>query len=80
MNEALPIVEQVVIAVCGLSGIVLSQAPEIRVRKLGCIVGLCAQPAWLHVAWANGQWGIFLLAIGYSLAWGYGLSVNWTSR
>lgn len=69
--------EQVVIALCGLCGIVLSQAPELRARRFGCIVGLLAQPAWLHVSWVNAQWGMFLLAIGYTCAWGYGAWAYW---
>lgn len=76
----LAIAEQLVIALCGLLGIALSQAPELQARRFGCAIGLLAQPVWLHVCWTNAQWGMFALAIGYTAAWSYGVWVYWIRR
>ena len=49
-------------------------------RKLGFLVGLCGQPAWLYSCWVNEQWGIFIFSVFMIYAWAFGLWRNWGRR
>lgn len=69
--------DQVVIGVCGLSSVWLSQDRRPRVAKWACIFGLCAQPAWFYTTWMAGQWAIFGLAFIYTAGWARGVWNFW---
>ncbi len=45
--------------------------------RWGYIAGLCSQPFWFYSSWHNEQWGIFALAIWYTLAWLQGIRNYW---
>lgn len=72
-------IEQVIIAVCGITTVYLSQDKRHAVRKWACIVGMFAQPFWLYATWQAGQWGIFALAIFYFAGWARGFKNFWLS-
>jgi len=42
----------------------------------GSVVGLVAQVFWFRTTHRNGQWGIFALAVGYTLVYAAGV-VKW---
>jgi hypothetical protein len=44
-------IEQVVIAVCGIASIWLANDPQEARRRWACIIGLIAQPFWMLATW-----------------------------
>lgn len=70
-------IEQIIIAACGLATVWLSQCRTFNARKWAAPIGLVAQPAWLYASWQAGQWGIFLLSIVYAVAWVRGIYTHW---
>lgn len=40
-----------------------------RWRRIGCIVGLLGEPAWFYSSWQAGQWGVFALAVWFTIAY-----------
>jgi hypothetical protein len=62
--------DQIIIAVCGISSCYCTAK---RKTLAACIWGLCAEPAWIYHSVNTQAWGIFTLAIVYSLLWGYGI-------
>ena len=70
-------IEQVVIAVCGLASVWLSQDTRFSVRRWACIFGICAQPFWLYATWQAGQWGIVALTFVYAAGWIRGIWTHW---
>ena len=46
-------------------------------RKWGYVLGLLSQPAWFYTALVNKQWGILLLSVWYTYAWGSGVYNFW---
>lgn len=75
MGSAL--IDQVVIAVCGVASAFLSQAKNFEPRRYACLFGLFSEPFWMYSTWHAEQWGIFLLAWLYTWAWGRGLWLYW---
>lgn len=72
--------EQIAIALTGVTAIWLSQSEQGGFRKWACIFGLVGQPFWLYSAYTAEQWGIFVLCIFYTLAWFKGFRVHWLSE
>lgn len=70
-------IEQLVIAACGIASVWLSQSRRFTARRWAAPIGLLAQPAWLWAAWQAGQWGIFVLSIVYTAAWIRGIHTHW---
>lgn len=70
-------VDQIVIGVCGVSSVFLSQDENIRRRRWACIVGLIAQPFWMYATFVAEQWGIFALAFLYTWGWVRGVKTYW---
>lgn len=73
-------IDQVVIALCGVSSLWLSQSPEFNARRWAPIIGLVAQPAWLYASIAAEQWGIAALSFVYAAGWIRGLRTYWSAR
>lgn len=63
-------VDQVIIAIFGISSCWCTAKKK---TFLACIFGLCAEPAWLWTSYRHEQWGIFTLAVVYSILWSYGI-------
>ena len=72
--------EQLAIALTGVTAIVLVQSKSERLRRFACLFGLAGQPAWFYSAWQAEQWGIFGLCVLYTAAWGHGFWVHWVRR
>ena len=73
-------IEQIVIALFGVTAIFLSQDPRDSVRRWACICGLIAQPAWFYAAYQAEQWGIFGLSFLYTFSWLRGVRTYWWKR
>lgn len=69
--------EQIGIALFGVTAIFLSQDKDENRRKYACIFGLIGQPFWLYTAYSNQQWGVLILSILYTYSWYRGIKNNW---
>lgn len=70
-------IDQIVIAACGVSSLWLSQSPETGARRWAPVIGLAAQPAWLYASIAAEQWGIAALSLVYAAGWARGIRTYW---
>jgi hypothetical protein len=70
-------ITQAAIAVFGLTAIWFSQSTNVKQRKFAPILGLCSQPFWFYATYSAEQWGIFVLAVFYTLAWCRGIKTYW---
>lgn len=70
-------IEQAIIAACGMASIWLANDPRPNWRRWACIIGLAAQPAWMYSSWTAGQFGIFALSFVYSAGWARGIWNQW---
>lgn len=70
-------IEQIFIAVTGVTAIFLTQSSDPRLTRWACVFGIAGQPAWFYSAWTSGQWGILALTSLYTLAWAKGLWTHW---
>ncbi|MEP7367728.1 MAG: hypothetical protein ABI972_31090 [Acidobacteriota bacterium] len=70
-------IEQAIIAICGVLSVFMSQSPNFDARKWAPIVGLVAQPFWLFASWKAEQYGIFLLSFVYAAGWMRGIRTYW---
>lgn len=68
---------QIAIALFGVSAIWLSQSVHASNRRWASVCGLVGQPAWFYSSINGGQWGIFLLSIAFTVAWGKGFYNHW---
>ncbi len=73
-------IEQLAIALTGVTAIVLVQSKSERLRRFASIFGLCGQPFWFYAAYQAEQWGVFGLCVLYTAAWGHGFWVHWVRR
>jgi hypothetical protein len=70
-------IDQIGIALFGLTAIWLSQSSHFEHRRWACVLGLCSQPFWFYAAWSASQWGILVLTAFYTLAWARGVKTHW---
>lgn len=70
-------IEQIVIGVCGLTSVWLSQDKRRSWQKWACIFGLFAQPFWFYACWKAEQWGIVGLTFVYTAGWCRGVYNFW---
>lgn len=70
-------IEQIVIAICGIASVWLSQDSRRSWQRFACLFGLIAQPFWMYATWQAQQWGIFLLAFVYAAGWLRGVRTYW---
>ena len=70
-------IEQIAIALFGVTAVFLSQDNRPLVRKWAPILGLCSQPFWFYATFKAGQWGIFGLSFLYAFSWGRGFYYQW---
>lgn len=70
-------IDQIIIAICGVSSVWLSQDKRYNVRRFACLFGMAAQPAWMWSTWNAGQWGIFALSFVYAAGWARGIWTYW---
>ena len=70
-------IEQIGIAICGVSAVFLSQDARESWRRWACIFGLVGQPFWFYATYRAEQWGIFLLCFVYAYSWARGIRTYW---
>ena len=70
-------IEQIGIAICGVTAVWLSQDTREHWRRFACIFGLAAQPFWFWTTWVNQQWGIMALCLFYGYGWWRGFRQFW---
>lgn len=70
-------IDQIGIAIFGLTAIVLSQTGSLRFIKWAPIFGLLSQPFWFYTTYVNEQWGVFILVFFYTFAWMLGIYNYW---
>lgn len=73
-------IEQIFIAITGVTGIWLTQQNNEKLKRYACILGMLGQPFWFYSSYQAGQWGIFLMSFFYTFAWGVGIKNNWLSK
>lgn len=73
-------IDQIVIAIFGVSAVWLSQDSRDRFRRFAPICGLIAQPAWLWTTYQHQQWAIFALSFVYALSWARGFIHYWIRK
>lgn len=73
-------IEQTVIALCGMASIWLANDPRESWRRWACIIGLVAQPFWMYATFQAAQWGIFSLSFVYAAGWARGVRHHWIQR
>lgn len=52
--------------ISGALSIWLLSDPRSRFHRIGCWVGLAAQPVWLLTTFQHSQWGMFALSLIYT--------------
>lgn len=72
-------IEQIIIALTGVTAIYLSQCEDERV-KYACLFGLASQPFWFWSAIKAEQWGIVVLVFFYTFAWLKGVQTHWLKK
>lgn len=70
-------IDQIGIAVCGVTAVWLSQDERYERRRWACIFGLIGQPFWFWAAYSASQWGIFALCFLYAYSWLRGFRTYW---
>lgn len=68
---------QLFIALFGLTSISFAMGNNARLRKWAPIIGLAGQPFWAYFAWQTGGWGLAVLVAAYSLVYLNGIRVQW---
>lgn len=69
--------EQIGIALCGVSAVWLSQDANEQCRRWAPLLGLAGQPFWFYSSFAAEQWGIFFLSFLYTWSWIKGVRTYW---
>jgi uncharacterized membrane protein YgcG len=69
--------DQIGIALTGAIAIWLSQDERRSWNRWACIFGLAGEPFWFLASYRAEQWGVFALAILYTIGWMRGVRNNW---
>jgi hypothetical protein len=72
--------EQIAIAMFGVTAVFLSQSTSEKARKYASVLGLIGQPFWFYATYSSEQWGIFALCFFYTFSWGRGFWNNWIKK
>lgn len=70
-------IDQIGIALTGVTAIFLTQSKTEKLRRYACLFGLAGQPFWIYSALAAHQWGVLALTVLYTLAWWKGVWTHW---
>lgn len=69
--------DQIGIALTGVTAVFLSQDRRLSWRRWAGIIGCIGQPFWFYAAWKAEQWGIFGLCFLYTASWMRGVYNHW---
>lgn len=72
--------EQIGIAIFGVAAIFFVGMKTREWRRWGYACGLCSQPFWFYTTWKHEQWGIFALAVFYTISWLVGFYNHWIAK
>lgn len=72
--------EQIAIAILGVTAVWLTQQKREEWKRYACILGMCSQPFWFYPTWKAEQWGIFALSFAYTYSWYLGLKNHWLTK
>jgi len=64
--------EQLAILALGATAIWMANSPNDGPRRCASLFGLAGQPLWLAETFRAEQWGMFALAIAFTVAWARG--------
>ena len=67
------VLDQLGIIVFGVAAIWLVGLKDPKLMRWGYVCGILSEPFWLWSTWQAEQWGIFALAIFYTVSWINGL-------
>ncbi|MBP8150223.1 MAG: hypothetical protein KAY21_10940 [Limnohabitans sp.] len=70
-------IDQLAIMLTGVSAAWILNGPEGRARRYACLIGLAGQPFWFWSTWSHGQWGMFIVTAGFTLAYLRGVWLTW---
>lgn len=70
-------IDQIGIALTGVTAIFLTQSKHERRRRYACFFGLAGQPAWFYAAITAEQWGVTFVCALYTAAWAKGVWQHW---
>lgn len=70
-------IDQIGIAALGVTAVFLTQTKSDRARKYACLFGMASQPFWIYAAISASQWGILIVNVLYTFAWGKGIWMHW---
>jgi hypothetical protein len=70
-------IDQIGIALTGVTAIFLTQSKHESRRRFACIFGMLGQPFWFWAAYSAEQWGILILNFLYAAAWAKGVHQHW---
>jgi hypothetical protein len=79
LNELFFFLSNVLLTLCGVPAVLLSQTLEYRTQRLAPIFGLLGQPAWFYVAWYTNSLGVVVLCVLYTISWALGLYNFWVA-
>jgi hypothetical protein len=71
------VIDQIGIALTGVTAILLSQSKHERLRRYACLFGIAGQPFWIWSAIKAAQWGVLVLTALYTIAWAKGVWTYW---
>lgn len=70
-------IAQLMIGLCGVTAVWLSQSADLERRRYACLFGLASQPFWFYTTYQAEQWGIFALCFLYAWSWWRGFRLHW---
>jgi hypothetical protein len=70
-------IDQIGIALTGVTAIFLTQSKHEWLRRYACLFGIAGQPFWIYSALHAEQWGVLALTALYTLAWAKGVWAHW---
>ena len=73
-------IDQMLIALTGVTAVFLTQSEHEERRKLACLFGIVGQPFWFYATYQAEQWGIFALCFFYTWAWAKGVHMHWLTN
>lgn len=71
---------QILIFITGAISVLFVNVKNKKLNKWAPVIGISGQPFWFYDTWQNEQWGIFILAIVYTIAWAIGLYHMWVKK
>lgn len=70
-------IDQIGIALTGVTAIFLTQSKLESRRRYACLFGMAGQPFWFYAAISAEQWGVTFVCVLYAFAWAKGVWMHW---